>query len=53
MANTPITGAAAIAAKHLPQTALSYHHTLARRTLEQPPSQVLDLRLVTQARTVE
>jgi len=53
MADTPITGAATIAAKHLPQAALSHHHTLAGWALEQPHSQVLDLRLVTQTRIVE
>ncbi len=53
MADSPITGAAAIAAKHLSQAALSHHHTLARWALEQPPSQVLDLWFVTQTRTVE
>ncbi|EST16202.1 hypothetical protein EDP1_4013 [Pseudomonas putida S610] len=32
---------------------MRHHDTFARWTLEQPPSQVLDLRLVAQTRTVE
>ncbi len=53
MAYTPVTGVATIAAQHLPQAALRHNHTLARRLLQQAPGQVLDLRVVAQARAVE
>jgi hypothetical protein len=53
MANTPVTGIAAITAQHLPQPALRHYHTLTCWLFQQTPGQVLDLRLVTQARVIE
>jgi hypothetical protein len=53
VADASVAGVAAIAAKHLPQATLRHHYALARGLFEQSSGQVLDLRLVAQARAVE
>jgi len=53
MADAPITGIAAITAKHLPQTTLRHHDTTTRRLLEQTTGEMLNAGLLIQARVIQ
>lgn len=53
MANAAVAGIAAITAKHLPQSALSNHHTATGRLFEQTTGKVFNAGLLIQARVIQ
>jgi hypothetical protein len=53
LANATITGVPAFAAHQLAEATLCGHDTFTRRLFEQPPGEVFDVSVFTQARAVQ